>query len=120
MIEAIDMAADDARTRVVGDPVRVFEYTVAETDAGIFAAAGYTGTVPVPVAIWAQAKNWTAQQAADDILSASRSWQMALMGLRQARLIGKEGVRSAVSDEDAVSRFELAISTIKGILLQAE
>jgi hypothetical protein len=44
---------------------------------------------------------------------------MALMGLRQARLIGKEGVRSAVSDEDAVSCFELTISTIKGILLQA-
>ena len=68
MIVNIDVEADIIRTRVVGDPVRVFEYQWAETEANAYKAAGYTGTVPVSVSSWATAKGWTPQQACDDIL----------------------------------------------------
>ena len=118
MIELIDAAADGARTRIVGDPVRVFEYQEAESDAKAFAANDYTGAVPLTIAVWAQAKQWTAKQATDDIINASNLWRSALIGLRQARLIGKESVRSAVTDDDALPYYETTISTIKAILSQ--
>ena len=60
------------------------------------------------------------QQAADDIYTASTLWRSALLGLRHARLIGKESVRSAETIEDATPHSELAIGTIKQILAQVE
>ena len=67
LLQIIDNAADAARQRIVGDAIRVVEYQVAEAeaDATAFKNADYTGAVPPFVGVWAQAKNWTAQQAAD-------------------------------------------------------
>lgn len=118
MIEAIDSAADYARARIVGDPIRVVEYQVAEKDALAYKDAGYTGTVPPSVAVWAAAKGWTAQQSADDILNAATLWRQALIGLRQARLAGKEGVRQAVDEDAADAAHEQAVLAIKNILRQ--
>lgn len=115
IIRAIDNAADTARQRIVGDPVRVIEYQVAEADAAAFKNAGYTGTVPPSIGVWAQAKGWTAQQAADDILAAAASWRQALIGLRQARLVGKEAVRNAADDAGANAAGDSAIAQIKYI-----
>ena len=50
MIHRIDLVADTLRTTFVVDPVRAFEYKLAETEALEFASAGYTGTVPPLVA----------------------------------------------------------------------
>lgn len=44
MIHRIDLVADTLRTTFVVDPVRAFEYKLAETEALEFASAGYTGT----------------------------------------------------------------------------
>ena len=118
MIEAIDLAADNARARIVGDPIRVIEYQVAESDALAYKAAGYAGAVPPSVSVWATAKGWTAQQAADDILQAASLWRQALIGLRQARLTGKEGVRQAADDEAAAAAHQQSVVTIKAILAQ--
>lgn len=115
MIAGIDAAADAARVRIVGDPIRVFEYQTAESDAVTFKAAGYAGTCPASIAVWAQAKGWTNQQAADDILRASASWRQALIALRQARLTGKEGVRSSADHEAAEAAYAAAMGTIKYI-----
>lgn len=115
LLLSIDNAADSARQRIVGDAVRVVEYQVAEADATAYKTAGYTGAVPASVGVWAQAKGWTAQQAADDILAAAASWQQALIGLRQARLMGKEAVRQATDISAASDAAAQAVSQIKYI-----
>ena len=115
LLLSIDNAADSARQRIVGDAVRVVEYQVAEADATAYKAAGYTGSVPASVGVWAQAKGWTAQQAADDILAAAASWRQALIGLRQARLMGKEAVRQAADIDAAVTAAAQAVGQIKYI-----
>lgn len=103
----IDAQCDAARLRVVGDAVRVKEYEVAESQAKAYQAQGYPADVPPFVKVWQDAKhreNWTAQQACDDILAASASWNGALAALRGLRLKTKEDVRAAANraDIDAV------------------
>lgn len=118
MIAVIDNEADVTRAMVVGDPVRAFEYQWAEQQALAFKQAGYAGTTPPAVASWSTAKGWSNQQAADDILSAAQLWRQALIGLRQARLSGKEGVRQAADDAAAFAAHQQSVLTIKAILAQ--
>ena len=119
MIAVIDNEADVTRAMVVGDPVRAFEYQWAEQQALAFKQAGYAGTTPPAVASWSTAKGWSNQQAADDILAAAESFRAAMAGLRQARLVGKERVRSA-PEGSAVERnaYEEALATIHAIRRQ--
>lgn len=102
----IDMAADAARLSVVGDAARIKEYEQAQADAEQYRDAGFAGTVPPGVASWAYAKrrdNWTAQQAAEDILAASARWYEALYGIRAMRLDAKEGARFATTCEEVAA-----------------
>lgn len=115
---AIDHAADAARLLIVGDSVRVVEYQRAEAEATAYAAAGYTGTVPPTVQSWAEAKQWTAQAAADDILRASAAWNTALYALRDIRLKGKEAVKTAATAADAQAAAATAEAQIKAVLDQ--
>lgn len=119
MIVNIDVEADIIRTRVVGDPVRVFEYQWAESEATAFKAAGYTGNVPVSVSSWATAKGWTAQQACDDILVATQTFRSIMASIRNTRLIGKEQVRAAENDEAAAeAAYKTAMQTFAAIRQQ--
>ena len=92
-IATIDIVCDAARLKVVGDPVRMKEYETAEAQASAFKAANYLGAVPQYVKSWQEAKQWTAQAACDDILSASARWQYALAMLRDSRLKTKESIK---------------------------
>lgn len=94
----VDREADAARAAVVGDPVRVKEYERAQAQAEAFRDAGFTGPVPSCVDCWAVAKEWTAQQAAEDILAASARWLGALDGIRALRLQAKEDIRRATTN----------------------
>ena len=119
MIVNIDVEADIIRTRVVGDPVRVFEYQWAETEANAYKAAGYTGTVPVSVSSWATAKGWTPQQACDDILVAAATFRSVMAAIRNTRLIGKEQIRAADGDEVvAETAYQTAMQTFAAIRQQ--
>ena len=119
MITNIDVEADIIRTRVVGDPVRVFEYQWAESEANAFKAAGYAGTVPVSVSTWATAKGWTAQQACDDILAAAVTFRSVMAAIRNTRLIGKEQIRAAENDEVAAeTAYQTAMQTFAAIRQQ--
>jgi hypothetical protein len=115
MIAIIDAEADIIRARVVGDPVRAFEYQWAENEANAFKAAGYTGTVPPSIAAWAQAKNWTSQQAADDVLQAAANFRSAMSSLRTTRLIGKETIRNAATEEIANAAYVQTMATLAQI-----
>jgi hypothetical protein len=105
MTAKIDADADAIRFAVIG--ARATEYQLANEQAQAFADAGYTGTVPEYVKSWVDAKaaggvNWTAKQAADDILATAALWLSAQAQIRAHRLMRKEQVRAA-SDMAGIS-----------------
>ena len=109
MIRRIDQVADAQRLKIVGDPVRTFEYKAARDEATQFRDAGYTGSVPETVQCWADAKGWTTQQACDDILRAAEEFVSAMQFIRRARLVGKSAVQDAADDAAADFAFNAAI-----------
>jgi len=117
--QAIDAAADAARLAVAGDALRVVEYERAEGEAQAYRDGGYSGTVPPAVASWADAKSWTARQAADDILAEAARWNAALYAIRDRRLKGKESVRSAVDEAAAQAQAEAVIAALQGDIATA-
>ena len=112
LCESIDRAADAARLAVAGDPLRAAEYQVAEAEAKAYQAAGYAGDCPPSVRSWAEAKNWTGKQAADNIIAEAAAWNGALYAIRDARLKAKEGVRSALTADAAAALAQAAIDGI--------
>lgn len=101
LCQQIDALADQMRRELAGDPLRVAEYDRAAQEASAYQAAGYSGEVPASVLSWAQAKAWSPQAAAEDILRAARQWEAALYGLRDQRLKTKEAIRRATDEENA-------------------
>lgn len=112
----IDGEADSARLRIAGDPLRAIEYQLAEQEASAYRTAGYTGTVGGTVQSWADAKGWTAQAAADDILAVAAAWNQALYALRDIRLKSKEMVRAASDESAATTDADTAIAQIQAVL----
>lgn len=112
----VDTAADAARLKIAGDPLRVVEYDRAATEAQAFKESGYTGATPPTVASWAVAKNWTAQQSADDILAVSAAWNAALYALRDIRLKGKEAIKASADAETATAAATASSDQIKAVL----
>ena len=81
---------------VIGN--KTTEYLDAAADAKAYKLAGYPSE-PVPSSIksWADAKIWTNQQAADDIISQEIAWKTAAAAIRQYRLKAKEDVKRATT-----------------------
>jgi endonuclease/exonuclease/phosphatase family metal-dependent hydrolase len=100
LVRQIDAETDALYGVVIGN--RAAEYTLAETEATAFAQANYDGPAPASVASWATAKGWTAQQAADDILTTAVAWRTAQAAIRAARLLRKEQARNA-ADQAALA-----------------
>ena len=112
----IDSEADAARLKIAGDPLRVVEYERAAAEAQAFKDSGYTGTIPPSVLSWAEAKAWTAQAAADDILTVSALWNQALYALRDIRLKGKEAIRAGADEAAANTAADAASGQIAAVL----
>lgn len=110
----IDTAADSARQKVAGDPLRAVEYDRARIEAEAFAAADYQGDVPPMVAAWA-INGRTAQEAADDILHEAARYTAALIALRETRLAAKEQVRTLMDVGKVEQAQELTKQTITAI-----
>lgn len=121
LLNKIDQAADKARARVAGDPLRAVEYDRARQAAEQFAAADYQGEVPAMVAAWA-INGRTPQQAADSILAEAAAYTNALELLRANRLAAKEQIRTLMAanqmeqaqqlTEQAVASIEAAVAGI--------
>ena len=112
----VDSEADAARLKIAGDPLRVVEYERAAAEAQAFKDSGYTGTIPPSVLSWAEAKAWTAQAAADDILTVSALWNQALYALRDIRLKGKEAIRAGADEAAANTAADAASGQIAAVL----
>lgn len=113
LLRSIDATADAARLAVAGDPLRAAEYQIAEAEAKTYQAGGYVGECPPSVKSWAEAKSWATKQAADNIIAEAAAWNAALYAIRDARLKAKEGVRNALTAEDATAIAEAAITGIE-------
>lgn len=119
MITNIDIEADIIREFVVGNPVRVFEYQWAESEATAFKTGGYAGAVPISVSSWATAKGWTAQQACDDILAAAANFRSVMATIRNTRLVGKEGIRANEGNSEAAEvAYQTAMQTFSALRAQ--
>lgn len=95
-VARIDADVDAIYGAVIG--ARQAEYELAERQAQAFADAGYEGEAGPMVQSWATVKGWSAQQAADDILSVAAAWRTAQAAIRAQRLAAKEKVRTAPSE----------------------
>lgn len=110
----IDTAADAARSKVAGDPLRAMEYDRARVAAEQFAAADYHGAVPAMVAAWA-INGRTPQQAADSILTEAAAYTNALELLRTTRLAAKEQIRTLMANGNVEQAQDIAAETIAAI-----
>ena len=109
LYQCIDQHADSLRERVVGDPVRAFEYKRAEEQARAFKASGYAGNVPSCVQSDVLAKGMTAQQACDGIIAAADGFMFIMDTLRTIRLSAKAQIENASSESEAMAIKEAAI-----------
>lgn len=110
----IDTAADAARTRAAGDPLRAVEYDRARAEAEQFAAADYQGDIPPMVAAWA-INGRSAQEAADDILREAGQYTAALVLIREIRLAAKEQVRALMGEDKAEEAQQVADDAVSEI-----
>lgn len=119
--DSIDAAAGDARRAFVSVGWGVEEeYRLAKQQADAWIAAGKPANdVPPAVAVWAQARGWTAEQAAQDILDTEAAWISALSAIRQARLLGKIAVDAAPDDADFAIVAAPYIAQLEAIAEQA-
>jgi len=113
--QQVDLAADDARTQVVGHPGRTVEYEAAAEDAKAFKDSGYPAdAVPGTVAA-GMVGGISAQQAADDILREAQQYKDALLRLREVRLAAKYQIRQMVAKGQPDEARALAKQTIEAI-----
>lgn len=111
----VDTAADAARARVAGDPLRAVEYDRAAAEAQAFADAGYpAAAVPRTVAAWA-INGRTAREAADSILAEAAAYTEALYVIRETRLAAKEQIRTLMDAGEVEQAQQLAEQTIAAI-----
>jgi hypothetical protein len=111
----VDEAADRAREKVAGDPLRAVEYQRAADEAQAFKDAGYPAeSVPPMVAAWAISER-TAQQAADNILAEAAAYNGALVWLRTTRLAAKEQIRAFMEAEQPEAAQALTTATVAAI-----
>lgn len=110
----VDTAADKARAKVAGDPLRAVEYDRSRLEAQAYKVAGYQGEVPRMVAAWA-INGRTARQAADSILAEAAAYTEALYRLRETRLQAKELIRAAINAGNIEQAQDIANETVASI-----
>jgi len=100
----IDNLCGSARAQIASPGAFIDqEYQMAYDDAVAYQAAGYSGLVPDSVQCWADAKGWTAQQSADDIIATKTAFKAVIEAIRRLRLIGKASVDAAVTPEEILA-----------------
>lgn len=119
--DAIDAAAGAARRAFVSVGWGVEEeYRLAKQQADEWVAAGKPAdAVPPSIAAWAQARDWTPEQAATDILQTEQLWTSMLLAIREQRLLGKGAVDAADDNADFDAVAAPYIAALEAIREQA-
>jgi len=99
LILKFETGTDNLIKKIVGE--RAFEYTLAETEAIAFKAAGYPeNDVPASVSSDAIANNYSNTIACDLILTMATNWRGVQTALRANRLMSKAQVKNAITEEE--------------------
>ncbi|AMZ72353.1 MULTISPECIES: hypothetical protein [Pseudomonas] len=118
----VDAAADSARRRLAGDPLRALEYQQAALEAQAFKDQGYPKkTVPLAVSSWV-VKGRTARQAADQILAKAAEFEANLLALRELRLKAKTQIRAHMAKgkvDLAAQAADDVLATLRALPLHA-
>jgi hypothetical protein len=117
--QQIEQAADQARSAVLGDPLRAIENQLAEDEAKAFKQAGYAGDVPLTVQALVDAQGIEPMDAAEAILQEAQAWHAALCSIRSARLKGRVEVLKATTHAQAEAYADTAINTIRASVTPA-
>lgn len=112
----VDKYAGAARSRYITDaPGQESIYILKDQQARAFAAAGYTGTVPVLVQADADALGITVQSAADAIIAQADAWIIIAAEIEAARRRGKAAI-DAASDSAAIDAArDMAIAALEAV-----
>lgn len=94
----IDVLANEVYSVFVQSPGLLKEYQQAEDDAKAYMAN--STVVPQSVSSWAIPKNWTNEQAAQDILASAARLKFIMGKIREIRLSYKELIDGAASIND--------------------
>ena len=105
MINRIDLVTDTQRAKIVVDPVRTFEYQIAEKEARSFKAGGYEGAIPQTVSSWMEASGLDKVNATDATLQMADSFNNALNNIRKIRLVAKYKLLNSSIYEDQVDTY---------------
>ena len=111
--QQIEQAADQARSAVLGDPLRSIENQLTEDEAKAFKLAGYAGDVPLTVQALVDAQGVEPMEAAEAILQEAQAWHAAVCSIRAARLKGKVEVLKASNHAQAEAYADTAINAIR-------
>lgn len=106
----IDVLANEIYSLFVPSPGLLKEYQQAEDDAKAFMAN--SEVVPQSVSSWAIPKNWTNEQAAQDILASAARLKYIMGKIRECRLSYKEALDAAASLSEISSILSLGIATL--------
>jgi hypothetical protein len=119
LAEKVDILADAYRDRLVSANVgKMQEYIWAGDEAQKWKDTGYVGDAPPAVQIWADAKQWDAQTAAENIITTGAQWRMAMTLIRN-RLKYREDIKRVTSKAQAdqlYNTFAQALETALGPL----
>lgn len=115
MVERIELVADTQRAKIVGDPVRAFEYELAEKEARVFRERNYAEPIPQTVISWMQASGLDRIQATDTTLQMADAFKYALNEIRRIRLVAKYNIMRSSDVSLAESMFYTAIEDLKKI-----
>lgn len=113
--QQIELAADQARAVVLGDPLRAIENQMAESEAKAFKQAGYVGDVPPTVQVVVDVQGVEPVEAAEAILQEAKAWHAALCSIRAANMKGKVEVLKATSHAQAEASADAAIAAIRAV-----
>jgi hypothetical protein len=117
-IKRIDRDVDDIYAAIIGN--RASEYTLAESEADAYKAAGYPASpVPASVQSWSDAKGQTPTWAADDIVATAANWRTVQANVRTKRLATKESVRIAYDQtgiDSAMAAWETYVAVTRTAL----
>lgn len=99
----VDLIADEVYLVAVSSPAKLEEYKQAELDA---LAYMQNKSVRQPyVKVWAEAKRWTDEEAALDILKTAGLFKHVMLTIRQQRLTAKEKIRRSSGSLESMKKI---------------
>ncbi|MGF6591614.1 hypothetical protein [Pseudomonas sp. 2835] len=115
--DQVEQTADLSRSILVGNPLRMLEFQLAEREAKAFLAANFEGETPLSVKALAEAAEVSAQVATEAILTNVQALETVIHTIRTARLKSRHEIPKATSHAMAEVLADTAIDAIRASIV---